>query len=97
MRGERDCKASIEAFRPDRLVLVDYPGFNLRMAKWFKRNYRHFAPALDEMGEVVETDPSYSPEVHYYIAPKLCAWKEYRIREVKSYVDRMLSILPFEV
>ena len=97
LRGERDCKASIEAFRPDRLVLVDYPGFNLRIAGWFKRNCRHFAPALDEIGEVVETDPSYSPEVHYYIAPKLWAWKEYRIREVKRYVDRMLSILPFEV
>ena len=97
LRGERDCKASIEAFRPDRLVLVDYPGFNLRIAGWFKRNCKHFAPALDEMGEVVETDPSYSPEVHYYIAPKLWAWKEYRIREVKRYVDRMLSILPFEV
>ena len=28
------CQADIEAFRPDRLVLIDYPGFNLRMAKW---------------------------------------------------------------
>ncbi|MDB5197711.1 MAG: lipid-A-disaccharide synthase [Flaviaesturariibacter sp.] len=30
------CKADIEAFQPDVLVLIDYPGFNLRVAKWAK-------------------------------------------------------------
>jgi len=30
----RECQNDIEAFRPDRLVLIDYPGFNLRIAKW---------------------------------------------------------------
>ena len=30
------CKLHIEAFNPDVLLLVDYPGFNLRMAKWAK-------------------------------------------------------------
>lgn len=30
------CKADIEAYEPDVLVLIDYPGFNLRMAKWAK-------------------------------------------------------------
>ena len=30
------CKQHIEAFNPDVLLLVDYPGFNLRMAKWAK-------------------------------------------------------------
>ncbi|PPK88328.1 lipid-A-disaccharide synthase [Neolewinella xylanilytica] len=33
----RACKRDIESFRPDRLVLIDYPGFNLRMAKWARR------------------------------------------------------------
>tara|TARA_B100001287_G_scaffold276736_1_gene289066 strand:- start:3011 stop:4117 length:1107 start_codon:yes stop_codon:yes gene_type:complete len=28
------CKEQIEHFQPDMLLLVDYPGFNLRMAKW---------------------------------------------------------------
>ncbi|WP_116109100.1 lipid-A-disaccharide synthase [Lewinella sp. IMCC34191] len=32
-----ECKHDIEAFAPDRLVLIDYPGFNLRMAKWARR------------------------------------------------------------
>jgi lipid-A-disaccharide synthase len=31
------CQQDIEAFRPDRLVLIDYPGFNLRMAKWARK------------------------------------------------------------
>ncbi len=30
------CKRDIESFRPDALVLIDYPGFNLRIAKWAK-------------------------------------------------------------
>ena len=35
--------------------------------------------------------------VYYYISPKLWAWKEYRIKEIKRYVDKVYSILPFEV
>jgi len=31
------CKKDIEQFQPDVLVLVDYPGFNLRIAKWAKQ------------------------------------------------------------
>lgn len=37
----RMCKKDITAFQPDVLILVDYPGFNLRIAKWAKRcNFR---------------------------------------------------------
>lgn len=32
----KTCKADILEFKPDALILVDYPGFNLRMAKWAK-------------------------------------------------------------
>ena len=35
--------------------------------------------------------------VYYYIAPKIWAWKEYRINSIRRYVDRLFSILPFEV
>jgi len=31
------CKQDILAYRPDALILVDYPGFNLRIAKWAKQ------------------------------------------------------------
>lgn len=30
----RFCKSDIEAFNPDALILIDYPGFNMRIAKW---------------------------------------------------------------
>jgi lipid-A-disaccharide synthase len=36
-------------------------------------------------------------KVVYYISPKIWAWKEWRIRDIKRNVDCMLSILPFEV
>lgn len=35
--------------------------------------------------------------VYYYISPKVWAWKEGRVPKIKRYVDRMYSILPFEV
>ena len=34
LRNERACRADIAAFAPDRLILIDYPGFNLRIARW---------------------------------------------------------------
>ena len=64
-------------FQPDKVILIDYPGFNLRFAKFVKQNMP-------------------SVEVIYYIAPKLWAWKEYRIKSIKRYVDRIFTIFPFE-
>ena len=34
--------------------------------------------------------------VFYYIAPKIWAWKEHRIRDIKRDIDQLFSILPFE-
>jgi len=34
--------------------------------------------------------------VHFYISPKIWAWKEYRIKAFKRYIDKMFVILPFE-
>lgn len=34
--------------------------------------------------------------VHFYISPKIWAWKEYRIKSFKRYIDQMFVILPFE-
>lgn len=71
----RTAKEAIRTMRPDAVVLVDYPGFNLKLAKYAK---------------------SLGIKVFYYIAPKLWAWKEYRIRQLRRYVDCIFSILPFE-
>lgn len=78
LSGMKTCKQDIAAFAPDAVVLVDYPGFNLGIAKWVKTN----------MPDV---------KVFYYISPKIWAWKEYRIKQIRQYVDCLLSILPFEV
>ena len=37
LRNLRFCKNDIESFNPDVVVLIDYPGFNLRIAEWAKR------------------------------------------------------------
>lgn len=37
MRNIRECKKDIAEFAPDALILIDYPGFNLRIAKWAKK------------------------------------------------------------
>lgn len=71
------CKHDIEAWKPDVLILVDYPGFNLKIAAYIKKHTQI--------------------PVYYYISPKIWAWKEYRIKNIRRDVDKLFSILPFEV
>ena len=72
----RTVKTEITSRRPDALILIDYPSFNLRIA-----SYAH----------------SIGLPVFYFISPKVWAWKEYRVKQIKRCVDHMFSILPFEV
>lgn len=74
----KQCKQSILEYKPDALILIDYPSFNLKMAQFVKENL----PGVP---------------VYYYISPKLWAWKEYRLKSIRQYVDKVFSILPFEV
>jgi lipid-A-disaccharide synthase len=61
--------------KPDTVVLIDFPEFNLKFAK-----------ALKKQGV----------RVVFYISPQLWAWRKYRVRGIKKYVDLLLTILPFE-
>ena len=70
-----ECKRDIEAYNPDVVILIDYPSFNMRIAKWAKER---------------------GMKVYYYIAPKVWAWKEWRVKEIRKYVDRLYTIFPFE-
>lgn len=72
----RSCKRDIAGWGPDAVILVDYPGFNLGIAKYVRA----------ELGL----------PVYYYISPKIWAWKEYRIKNIKRDVTEMFCILPFE-
>ena len=83
LQNMKRCKEDILQWQPNVVILVDYPGFNLKIAK-----YLH--------SQRLKTN-SPKPKVYYYIAPKIWAWKEYRIKNIKRDVDELFSILPFEV
>lgn len=70
-----ECMADIEAFGPDAVILIDYPGFNFRVAEAAHRK---------------------GFKVFYYIAPKVWASREGRIRKLKAYVDMLFIVFPFE-
>lgn len=70
------CFKDICDWKPDAVILVDYPGFNLSIAK-----------KVHKLGI----------PVYYYISPKIWAWKSWRIKKIRRYVDELFSILPFEV
>ena len=76
LRNMQVCREDIRQYQPDVVILIDYPGFNLKMAKYVK-TVLHIP-------------------VHYYISPKIWAWKQYRIKDFRKYVDHLYSILPFE-
>jgi len=38
LKNFKFCKQDISGFQPDVIIFIDYPGFNLRMAKWAKEN-----------------------------------------------------------
>lgn len=76
-RNMKECKQDIVCWMPDVVILVDYPGFNLKIAEYLKKHTQI--------------------PVYYYISPKIWAWKEYRIKNIKRDVDELFSILPFEI
>ena len=55
------CKKDILHFQPDVIILVDYPGFNLRIAKWAKKN--GFKDACSAASAVMSKKDNYSEEV----------------------------------
>ena len=70
------CKKDIKEWNPDVVILIDYPGFNFKIAKFaHKAGYKVF----------------------YYIAPKVWASREGRIRKLKKYVDKLFIVFPFEI
>jgi lipid-A-disaccharide synthase len=68
--------------RPDVVVLVDYPGFNLRFAKALR--------------ELARQTPGWNVRVVYYVSPQIWAWHESRVHQIARDVDLLLSIFPFE-
>ena len=88
LRNLSFCKRDIAAWQPDAVILVDYPGFNLKIAKHLHR---------EKEKNLITQHPTPNTQVYYYISPKIWAWKEWRIKNIKRDVDQLFSILPFEV
>ena len=76
LKNVRECKEDILAYDPDVIILIDYPGFNFRIAE--------FAHGK-------------GMKVFYYIAPKVWASREGRIRKLKAFVDKLFIVFPFEI
>ncbi len=76
------CKEDILQFNPDVLILIDYPGFNLRIAEWAK--------TVNSQRSTVNW------KTVFYISPQVWAWKESRVPKMKKTIDKMIVILPFE-
>jgi len=69
-------KTEIRNWQPDVVIPVDYPGFNMRLARFTS---------------------SLGIKVFYFISPKVWAWKQRRVKQLKRYTNRLFVILPFEV
>lgn len=76
-----DLLRRVEERRPDAVVLIDYPAFNLRFARALHRRFQRRADR---------------PRVIYYICPQVWAWAERRVKLIEQCVDLLLSIFPFE-
>ncbi len=75
LKNVKFCKEDIKAWNPDVVILIDYPGFNFKIAE-----FAHKAGF----------------KVFYYIAPKVWASREGRIKKLKKYVDKLFIVFPFE-
>ena len=72
--------------QPEAIILVDYPGFNLRFAAAIKKYVRRRQGPFN----------NWRPKVIYYVSPQLWAWHAARVRQIARDVDLMLCIFPFE-
>ena len=75
LKNVKFCKQDILSWNPDVVILIDYPGFNFKIAE-----FAHKAGF----------------KVFYYIAPKVWASREGRIKKLKKYVDKLFIVFPFE-
>lgn len=76
MNRFKRCFSDILSWNPDVVILIDYPGFNFRVAEFaHKKGFKVF----------------------YYIAPKVWASREGRIKKLKAYVDKLFIVFPFEI
>lgn len=73
----------IKNYQPKHICFVDYPGFNLRLAK-----------ALKEKG--LSQKGGGTIGLHYYVSPQIWAWKSQRRFKMAKFLDSLGVLFPFE-
>lgn len=73
--GKKIADYLINNYKPDLVLLVDYGGFNLNMARVLKKA---------------------GLKIFYYIPPQIWASRKWRIKTIKKYIDKVITIFPFE-
>ncbi len=73
--GKRVVNYLKNEYKPDMVLLIDYGGFNLNIAKFLNKS---------------------GIKVYYYIPPQIWASRKWRINTVKKYIDKVMTIFPFE-
>ena len=91
-------KKDILDYNPDALIFIDYPGINMRIAKWARQQQRASTPQKTTTSIPSNGAATNAPhfKLIYYISPQVWAWKEGRVKQIRTNIDKMLVILPFE-
>jgi len=76
----RETLKEILESKADAVVLIDYPGFNLRLARALRKKPRKLS----------------GQKIIYYISPQVWAWNRGRIKRMARSIDLVLCIFPFE-
>lgn len=74
--GKRIADYLINDYKPDLVLLIDYGGFNLNIARVLKKA---------------------GLKIFYYIPPQIWASRKWRINTIKKYIDKVITIFPFEI
>jgi lipid-A-disaccharide synthase len=99
----------IQKSKPDAVVLIDYPGFNLRLAHALRRKIDASSVRSAELHSAGSETANrifagqtarsgiFQGKIIYYISPQVWAWNRGRIKKMARFLDLMLCIFPFEV
>ncbi len=77
------CVKEIEEFRPDAVVFIDLPGFNMRVANRLRN-------------KISANDLPLNTKLYQLVCPQIWAWKSGRIKDLKRDYDCVFPVLPFE-
>ena len=85
---QRDIIDEVKKRKVREIVLIDYPGFNLSIAKKLKKLKLEPASAAGR--------PELKLKLIYYITPQVWAWGKGRVYKIRELFKKVLVVFPFE-